>query len=68
MKLDSLANQSLEANQPSGGPTEPSLLSLLGIGKEVFQSVGGGEAFIRHEREHFYDAGEDADPSGAELV
>jgi hypothetical protein len=68
MEPDSPTNQSLEADEPSGGPVQPSLLSLLGIGREVFQSVGGGEAFIRHEREHFYDAGEDADPSGAELV
>jgi hypothetical protein len=30
------------------------LLRLEGIGKEVFQSLGGGEAFIRRERERFY--------------
>ncbi|MGD0499171.1 MAG: hypothetical protein ABSC23_12125 [Bryobacteraceae bacterium] len=40
-------------------PGEPSLLSLRGIGKEIFQSFGGGEAFIRRGRERFYDAGED---------
>lgn len=27
---------------------------LWGIGKEVFQDLGGGEAFIRSERESFY--------------
>lgn len=32
------------------------LLRLQGIGKEVFQSLGGGEAFIRRERERFYKA------------
>jgi hypothetical protein len=53
-----------EPTPQSEGPAEPSLLSLLGIGKEVFESLGGGEAFIRRERERFYDAGEDADPSG----
>jgi hypothetical protein len=40
-------------------PEESSLLRLLrlqGIGKEVFQSLGGGEAFIRRERERFYKA------------
>ena len=30
------------------------LLRLEGIGKEVFESLGGGEAFIRRERERFY--------------
>jgi len=29
------------------------LLRLWGIGKEVFQSLGGGEAFIRSEREQW---------------
>ena len=43
----------------SGEPAQPSLMSLRGIGKEIFASVGGGEAFIRREREHFYDADED---------
>ena len=43
----------------SGEPAQPSLMSLLGIGKELFESLGGGEAFIRREREHFYDADED---------
>jgi hypothetical protein len=33
---------------------ESPLLKLEGIGKEVFQSLGGGEAFIRRERERFY--------------
>jgi hypothetical protein len=33
--------------------TDP-LLRLWGIGKEVFESLGGGEAFIRSERENFY--------------
>jgi hypothetical protein len=39
----------------------PSLLSLCGIGKEVFASLGGAEAFIRNEREHFYSS-PDRDP------
>jgi hypothetical protein len=30
------------------------LARLWGIGKEVFESLGGGEAFIRSERENFY--------------
>jgi hypothetical protein len=33
--------------------TDP-LLRLWGIGKEVFESLGGGQAFIRSERENFY--------------
>jgi hypothetical protein len=30
-----------------------------GIAKEVFQELGGAEAFIRAERERFYDSGDD---------
>jgi hypothetical protein len=41
-----------------GGKEQPKqtdpLLRLWGIGKEVFESLGGGEAFIRSERENFY--------------
>jgi hypothetical protein len=44
------------AKLASGDP----LLRLWGIGKEVFQSLGGGEAFIRREREHFYDSGDES--------
>jgi hypothetical protein len=33
---------------------ESPLLRLWGLGKEVFQSLGGGEAFLRRERERFY--------------
>jgi len=35
------------------------LLSLEGIGKDVFAALGGGEAFLRQEREHFYDDGKE---------
>src|SRR5664279_2163340 len=40
----------VNAVQPAG---ESPLLRLWGIGKEVFQSLGGGEAFIRSEREQW---------------
>jgi len=40
-------------------PAESPLLKLRGIAKDVFQSLGGGEAFIRKEREQFAEAGED---------
>jgi hypothetical protein len=30
------------------------LARFWGIGKEVFEALGGGEAFIRSERENFY--------------
>jgi hypothetical protein len=40
-------------------PGESPLLQLWGIGKEVFQSLGGGEAFIRSEREQ-WGPGEDS--------
>jgi hypothetical protein len=32
---------------------------LRGIGKDVFEALGGGEAFIRSERDHFYGPGQD---------
>jgi len=40
--------------------SEDPLMRLKGIGRELFKSLGGGEAFIRHEREHFCDSGEDS--------
>jgi hypothetical protein len=44
---------------PRSLSSQPSLLSLRGLGKEVFRSLGGGEAFIRRGRERFYEAGEE---------
>ncbi|MFY9728540.1 MAG: hypothetical protein WB579_05790 [Bryobacteraceae bacterium] len=43
--------------QASGSPTpnkESLLLSLRGIAKDTFSSLGGGEKFIHGERESFY--------------
>jgi len=34
------------------------LLELWGIGKELFESLGGGEAYLRNEREDFYPPGD----------
>jgi hypothetical protein len=51
-----LAGPPPAAGQPPG---ESPLLQLWGIGKEVFQSLGGGEAFIRSEREQ-WGPGEDS--------
>jgi hypothetical protein len=48
-----------EAGQTSNGSAESLFLQLRGIAKEVFQSLGGGEAFIRKEREQFYGPGDD---------
>ncbi len=47
-----------ETGQTSGPPVESPFLRLRGIAKDVFQSLGGGEAFIRKEREQFYGSGE----------
>lgn len=33
--------------------------SLRGIGKDVYASFGGGEAYLRRERENFYAPGQD---------
>jgi hypothetical protein len=43
----------LEIGQGPNGEPDP-FARLYGIGKEVFESLGGGEAFIRSERENFY--------------
>src|SRR5437870_8601039 len=43
-----------EEGQASSAPEDLPLLRLYGAGKEVFKSLGGGEAFIRREREQFY--------------
>ena len=48
-----------EGGRASSQEAEWPFLRLRGIGKEVFQSLGGGEAFIRKEREEFYGPGED---------
>jgi hypothetical protein len=47
-----------EAGQASCESAESLFLQLRGIGKDVFQSLGGGEAFIRKEREDFYGPGQ----------
>lgn len=44
----------LSDEQPQSAGTEDPLMRLWGIGKEVFRSLGGAEAFIRRERERFY--------------
>jgi hypothetical protein len=49
----------LDAAPARSGSDDP-LMRLWGIGREVFQSLGGGEAFIRRERDHFYDPGDDS--------
>jgi hypothetical protein len=37
---------------------DDSFSKLRGIGKDNFRNLGGGEAFIRKEREHFYHIGD----------
>jgi hypothetical protein len=56
MKQDSKSDE--QAPRPET-PVELPLSHYRGIAKEVFQSLGGGEAFIRGEREHFYGPGDD---------
>lgn len=34
---------------------EAAFLKVRGVAKEAFQRLGGGEAFIKRQREHFYD-------------
>lgn len=47
-----------EGQQPSAKPAEWPFLRLRGIAKEVFSGLGGGEEFLRKEREQFYGPGE----------
>jgi hypothetical protein len=51
----------LLGGQPEGqnAPRKSGFLELRGIAKDVFQSLGGGEAFIRRQREHFDQPEED---------
>jgi hypothetical protein len=56
-------NQDSNSDEQALGPETPVDLPLShyrGIAKEVFQDLGGGEAFIRGEREHFYGPGDDS--------
>jgi hypothetical protein len=44
----------LEGNEARETPAA-SFENLRGLLKEALHSLGGGEAFLRHERSHFYD-------------
>ena len=49
------------ANQAKGILSKPSISSFLrlqGIARDVFQSLGGAEAFLLNERSQFQDPGE----------
>ena len=48
-----------DADQNSSETAGSLFLQLRGIAKDVFQSLGGGEAFIRKEREDFYGPGQE---------
>lgn len=41
----------MDRSRPAG---KKDFKSIRGIAKDVFKSLGGGEAFIRRERENFY--------------
>jgi hypothetical protein len=48
-----------DVGQTSSESAKSMFLQLRGIGKDVFRSLGGGEAFIRKERKQFYGPGKD---------
>jgi hypothetical protein len=52
-----------DSGKPVGGID--AFLALRGIGKEVFASLGGGEAFIRRERAEFSRAMKTREAEGA---
>lgn len=47
-----------QPSQPTPEEEDP-LLKYYGIGKDLFASLGGGEEFIRKEREEFYGPGKE---------
>ena len=42
----------LDSRGEDSGPSDP-LLKLRGVAKDLFRELGGGEAFIREERDNF---------------
>jgi hypothetical protein len=48
----------LDTVEPSTQPEEWPFKKLRGVAKEVFGSLGGGEAFLRRERETFHGPGD----------
>jgi 5-methylcytosine-specific restriction enzyme B len=44
--------------QPSAQTEEWPFKKLRGVAREVFRSLGGGEAFLREEREKFHGSGD----------
>ena len=42
----------LDSRGEDSGPADP-LLKLRGVAKDLFRELGGGEAFIREERNNF---------------
>jgi hypothetical protein len=48
----------LDNVQPSAQPEEWAFKKLRGVAKEVFRSLGGGETFLRQERERFHGPGD----------
>ena len=53
-----------EQKQNTGGGLD-AFLALRGIGKEIFASLGGGEAFLRNERTEFSKAAEERQAKSA---
>jgi hypothetical protein len=44
----------IEGTQPRDKTSKSKFLQARGIAKEVFQALGGGEAFLKAERDQFY--------------
>lgn len=44
----------IEGTDPRGKTRKSHFLQARGIAKEVFESLGGGEAFLKAERDDFY--------------
>ncbi len=49
-----------DAVQPSTQPADWPFQKLRGVAKEVFRSLGGGEEFLRKEREQFHGPREES--------
>jgi len=52
-----LIDEPRQAAQPN---REAAFLAMRGIAKDLFRKLGGGEAFIHKQRQHFYGPSEDS--------
>ena len=55
MRMMTDKKQQLKADTPAGSNNDDPFYKLRGLLKKEFELLGGGEAFLKAERNHFYD-------------